>query len=180
MQSGEHVHLTELDGLGLIDVAPRAQHQQQHLAAALQLGSLMSLARVYYRDYRERMQVKLRSSDGAKLRRVGPVETDPRDPAAAAGGVELCQALGRSASLAVAVDSAVNDHLRPASEDATAQTMPSATATRRDTQPSSPARSRRDRHCARRAHRGWHAEPRRGGVDGEPDELCEQQGGRRA
>src|SRR5450755_1016507 len=76
-----------------------------------------------------------RSSDGAKLRGVGPVETDPREPVAApVGGVELGQALGRSDSLAVTIDSEVSDHVRPASEDATAQTMPSATATRRPAQ----------------------------------------------
>ena len=61
----------------------------------------------------ERMQVELRSDVG-ELRRVGPVETDPRDPfALAAGGIEPCQALGRSDSLPVTIDSAVNDDLGP-------------------------------------------------------------------
>jgi hypothetical protein len=107
LRSGEHVHLTEFDGLALIDVPRRAQYQEHHVAIALQLGTLMSLDRILHR---ERVQIEL-LSDGIKLRRIRPAKTDPRDPVAApAGGVQRCQALRRSDSLAITIDSAVNNY----------------------------------------------------------------------
>ncbi len=113
VRSGKHVHFTELDGLGLIDGPRGTQHEEQHVAVALQFGSLMSLHRVLYR---ERVKVEL-FGNGGELRRVGAVQTDPCDSlATTAGGVECPQALGRSEPFAVTIDRAVNDHglgLRP-------------------------------------------------------------------
>ena len=111
VRAREHVDLAELDGLGLVEVPGRAQHEEEHVAVALELGSLVGLDRVLHREL---VQVELRG-DGGELGRVGPVEPDPRDPVAvAARRVELGQRLGGGDALSVAVDGSVDDHPGPA------------------------------------------------------------------
>jgi hypothetical protein len=40
-RAGEDVHLAELDGLGVVDVARRAQNAEHRVAVAFELGALM-------------------------------------------------------------------------------------------------------------------------------------------
>ena len=77
-RAGEDVHLAELDGLRLVDVAGRAQHAEQRVAVALELGPLMCVDRVLDREL---VQGEL-ARDLGELLAARAVEPDPRDAAA--------------------------------------------------------------------------------------------------
>lgn len=78
--SDEDVQLAEVDLLGRVQVAGCAQHHEQGVAVAFQLGSLVSLQRVLDR---QRVQVEL-FGDGQQLGLGRPVQADPRHPAVGA------------------------------------------------------------------------------------------------
>ena len=73
----EDVHLAELDRLGLVEVARRAQHDEQRVVVSLELRALVGDDRVFDG---ERVQLELRSERG-DFAFVRPVQTDPGHPA---------------------------------------------------------------------------------------------------
>ena len=77
VRADEDVHLAELDGLGLVHVARGLQHEERHVAVALQLRALMADERVLDR---ERVQVE-HLGDRAHLLGIRAVEPDPRHAA---------------------------------------------------------------------------------------------------
>ena len=87
----EDVHLAELDRLGLVQVAGGLQHQERHVAVALELRALMALERVLDG---ERVQVE-HLRDLAHLVGVGPVQPHPGH---AAVGARLGEHLGGGAA----------------------------------------------------------------------------------
>ena len=107
LRAGEDVHLAELDGLGLVDVAGRAQDAEQGVAVALELGPLVRVDRVLDREL---VQRELARDLGELLARRA-VEADPGDPAAvAAGRSHVREVLRLGDPLAVAVDGTGDDH----------------------------------------------------------------------
>ena len=110
----EHVQLAELDPLDVVEVARRAQHDEERLAVALELRALVALARVFDG---ERMQAEL-LGDGVELGIGRPVEADPREAAVLLARLEgLLEGRRRGDARAVAVDRIVDD--RHCSESAT-------------------------------------------------------------
>ncbi len=105
------MHLAELDLLGLVEVASRAQHHEQHIAVPLQLGALVSRQRVLDDEGMDAEFV----SDFADLFLAGPVQPDPAHPAAFPHALErLAQALRILGAHTVHVDRVVDDrHRRP-------------------------------------------------------------------
>ena len=85
--AGEDVHLAELDGLGLVDVAGRAQDAEQRVAVALELGALVGVDRVLDGEL---VEVELARDLGELLVRRA-VEPDPGDPAGAPAGGRRCR-----------------------------------------------------------------------------------------
>ena len=148
--AGEDVHLAELDGLRLIDVAGRVQNAEQRLAVVLELGALV---RVYGVLDGELVQPELARDVGELLVRRA-VKPDPGDPAAnATGRGHLREILRLQDPLAVTVDGTTDNHARkpilgldgalPATSAPTVRRAPRATAH------SSPC-SDRESHAVRR------------------------------
>ena len=81
VRADEDVHLAELDRLGLVDVPRRLQHQERHVAVALELRPLMTDEGVLDR---QRMQVE-HLRDLVHLVGIGSVEPDPRHAAVRSG-----------------------------------------------------------------------------------------------
>lgn len=107
LRSREDVDLAELDGLRLIDIARGPKHEEQALAVALQLGTLVRLHGVLDG---ERVQIKL-ARDLVELLRVRAIQADPRNAVpVAACGAQFRQRLRCVRALAVAVDRAIDDH----------------------------------------------------------------------
>ncbi len=74
VRAREHVHLAELELLGRIDVARRAQHREDRVVVAVQLRALVPVQRVFQS---KGVQAELRL-DLAQLGLIRPVEPDPR------------------------------------------------------------------------------------------------------
>ncbi len=70
----EHMQLAEVDLLGRVEIARRAQDHEQGVAVALQLGPLVRLHRVFHREW---VQVEL-GGQGEELGLSGAGEADPR------------------------------------------------------------------------------------------------------
>ena len=87
--------------------ASGAQNEKQCVAVVFELGAVVDIQGV--RDG-ELGQVEL-ARDGGELLLGGVIGADPGDArAVAAGGVELGQRVGRTHTLAFAVDGAIDDH----------------------------------------------------------------------
>ena len=95
----EHVDLAELDLLGLVEVARRAQHDEQRVAVALQLGPLVGDDGVLDGELVE-LELGGQRGDLVLFR---PVQPDPRHPVGLSvqGGVRLRQRRRRGDAVAV-------------------------------------------------------------------------------
>ncbi len=103
--------LTEQDRLRLVHVAGRSQDEEQGVAVALELRTLMRLDGILDRQL---VQLEL-ARDGGELVLARLVEPEPGDRVPAlAGGVQLGEVVGLRRTTAVAVDGAVDDHARNA------------------------------------------------------------------
>ena len=69
----EQVHLAELDGLGLVQIAGRLQHHEGDFAVAFELGPLMAFQGVFDGEFVQPEQVR----DVAHLGFGRTVEPDP-------------------------------------------------------------------------------------------------------
>ena len=90
--SDEHVDLAELDLLGLVEVASRAQNDEQDVAVAFQLGTLVGDDGIFDSEVVE-LELSRQRGDFVLLRTVQP---DPRHPVRSAvqGGICLRQRRG--------------------------------------------------------------------------------------
>lgn len=108
VRTGEDVHLAELDRLGLVDVARRAQHTKQGVPIAA--FELRPLVRVHGIFDGQLMQSKL-GRDGSEFLLGRPIEPDPGQAAAGSKRVIHVSQLERfGRAPPVSVHRAIDDH----------------------------------------------------------------------
>ena len=99
--------LAEQDGLGLVHIAGRTEHDEQGVPVALELRPLMRLDGVLNREL---VQAKL-VRDRIELVLARLVESEPRDRVASpAGIVQLGEVVGLRRTTAIAVNGTVDNH----------------------------------------------------------------------
>ena len=103
----EDEHLAEADVVDGLVPARRLEHEQEHVAVALELGPLVRLDRIFDG---ERVQAEL-AGDGVELVVGRLVQADPHEPAdLVAPLVELVERRLIRNAVAVLVDGVVDDH----------------------------------------------------------------------
>src|SRR5919107_3877657 len=107
--SHKEVDFAELDPLLLVQVTGRLEHEEERLPVALQLGSLVGIGRILYR---QPVQAEL-LGDGRELLFGRPVEADPRYPTPVSDGlIGLLEGDRLGGTVAVHVDGVVHYHSR--------------------------------------------------------------------